>query len=127
MKKRNDHVMNILSGENMYSYILYPQEIKWLSKWVNATKGSFSGLLLHYLVKPLNLQVMVSPHEGGLLPVFPEVIPISDFTFFAIVFSYSLNSLHVDAPCCMYFIILHIFIVIIFAVLDSPKQLGKLE
>ena len=70
---------------------------------------------------------MASPHEGGLLQVFTEVPPISDFAFFAIVFSYAMNSLHVDAPCYMYFIILHIFTVVIFAVLEFPKQLGKLE
>jgi hypothetical protein len=70
---------------------------------------------------------MVSPHEGYLLPVFTEILPISSFAFFAIVFSYALNCLHADAPCRMYFLILHIFFIIIFPDLEFPKQLRKLE
>jgi hypothetical protein len=82
-----------------------------------------SGLLLHYLVKSENLQDMVSPHEGGLLPVFTEVLPISSFAFFAIVFSYALNSLRADAPCCMYFLIQHISYY--FCCFGVPKTAGE--
>lgn len=78
------NVINVFPSKSRYSQFVCLYEETELLAVCGSHIHARCSLFLHYLIKSENLCVRMSPHLGGLLPVFTEEHGIFSLPFFVV-------------------------------------------